>query len=73
MDHAKCTASLKRNTEKKSICMVYDGLSVLQSLWIRYCSISVNDMDWKSLASQFQFVWSSGIVFYVIYFLSLLF
>jgi hypothetical protein len=61
------------DTEEESSILVHDALPVLQSIWVRHCSISINDMDWKSLVSQFKFVWFSGIVFYIIYFLSILF
>jgi len=63
----------QENIKSNHCNMVHDGSSVLQSSWIRYSAVLANASNWQSMGRQFRFVLYSGIVFWSIHLISLLF
>jgi hypothetical protein len=63
----------QENIKSNHSNMVHDGSSVLQSSWIRYSAVLADAGNWQSMGRQFRFVLYSGIVFWSIHLISLLF
>jgi hypothetical protein len=58
-------------TKKQAGNMVYDDSTLLQSLWLRHCSVLADKNHWKFMESELRYVLYCGTILWAIHLISM--
>lgn len=62
----------EKNINTKAVNMVHDDSSVPKSIRVRHSPILVDNLNWNFVESELRFVFISGIVFWIVFAISII-
>ena len=58
-------------TKKQTGNVVHDDGTILQSIWLRHCSVLADKNHWKFMESELRYVLYCGAIFWAIHLITL--